>query len=363
MSKSIQNNKVFKCPSCGHDMRHDPVSGRLACADCGHTENACAENADHVDFDFYAVENDPALQDWGVPVKAYMCPGCKGRMVAAAIDQVTDCAFCSGPAAVIDESPGLHPDAMIPFKIDEAQASEKVSEWIGKRYLAPFPFKAEYATGPLTGVYLPYWSFDARVDASYTGQAASSYTDTEINTVTGSDHTETKSKKVKKLRWRFVSGKLEKKFSNVIFSDVAQLDAKTLERLEPYKLNELVKYAPKHLTGFAAARGKSGVASVWNRALDYMGSSIRDEIMDIVKRGADTVGAVNTCAEYTDISYKQLLLPVWIGSYRYKKKVYHVYINGQTGIMFGSSPKSVLKIGLIALALAAVMAAMIFIVL
>jgi hypothetical protein len=78
-----------------------------------------------------------------------------------------------------------------------------------------------------------------------------------------------------------------------------------------------------------------------------------------VKRGSDVVGAVNTCATFSEIAFRQLLLPVWVGSYKYKNKNYHVYINGQTGVMFGESPKSVLKIGMIALAASAVIAALI----
>jgi hypothetical protein len=90
-----------------------------------------------------------------------------------------------------------------------------------------------------------------------------------------------------------------------------------------------------------------------------MGGSVREEVHSTVKRGSDVVGAVNTCATFSEIEFKKLLFPVWIGSYRYKNKNYHVYINGQTGVVFGKSPISVLKIGILALAAAAVIAALI----
>lgn len=361
MSKSIQKYEGFKCPDCGTDMKRDAATGKLSCPTCGHLENACHEDSDNVKFDFAAAENDPALQDWGVPVQTVNCQSCGGKMVVTAMEGASSCAFCASQHVIaLDDRPGIRPDSIIPFKIDETKAKEHVSEWIQKRYLAPFSFKSEYASGQLIGVYQPYWSFDAQVNAGYTGQVANSYMDTEIDTVTNDERTETKKRKVKKLRWRFVTGTLDKKFKNVMFSDTMQLDIKIIEKLEPYKLNELINFSPKYLAGYAAGCCKSGLAAAWKRAQDYMGKTVRHEVRDIVRRGADALGTVNTCAEYNEISYKQLLLPAWIGTYRYKKKNYHIYINGQTGVMFGESPKSVLKIGIIAFAVLAVIAAVIF---
>ncbi len=347
----------FRCPACGADMAHSAMPGGLVCSRCGHTENGCIQDTDVVGFDFSAAENDPSRQNWGVPVRTLICPGCHGRMVAAAIDSIQSCPFCgTSPIVDSDEAPGIRPDDFIPFNVDEAAASRKRSEWIAKCRLAPSSFKRAYVSGPLKGVFLPYWAFNATVKASYVGQTANSYTDTEMSTVSVSGHTEVKPSKVKKLRWRFVSGSLDRNFTNVIYSDVEQLDQKTLARLEPYKLNELTRFAPKNLTGYVAAHAKNGLSEMWQRALAYMGGTVREQVRHTVKRGGDALGAVNTRAEFGDVSFKQWLLPLWIGAYRYKNRIYHVYINGQTGFTFGTSPKSLLKIGLFVLAASAIAA-------
>jgi len=357
---SERNYEDFQCPTCGSSLKHDTPAGSMICPTCGYVENACQENTDNVMFDFAGTENNPSFQDWGVPVQTVICSGCGGKAVVTAPEGSLNCTFCgSQQITALDEAPGIHPDSIIPFKLDRDKAQASISDWINKRYLAPFSFKSEYLPGQFAGIYIPYWSFDAQINAAYTGQAANNYTDMEIDTVTSDDRTDTKKRKVKKLRWRFVAGTIEKKFKNVMFSDTVQLDAKTLENLEPFKLNELVKYSPKHLAGYAAGHCKSGLAQIWKRAQSYMGGLVREEARSTVKRGSDVVGAVNTCATFSEIAFKKLLLPVWITSYKYKNKIYHIYINGQTGMMVGESPKSVLKIGIIALTVAAVVGALI----
>ena len=54
-----------------------------------------------------------------------------------------------------------------------------------------------------------------------------------------------------------------------------------------------------------------------------------------------------------DIRFKHLLMPVWIGSYRFGGKPYQIVVNGQSGEVEGDRPWSAWKIGL-AVALAAI---------
>jgi len=48
----------------------------------------------------------------------------------------------------------------------------------------------------------------------------------------------------------------------------------------------------------------------------------------------------------TNLTFKHIILPIWIASYEYMGKRYHFTINGQTGKAGGQKPISKIKIGL-----------------
>lgn len=362
MDEKVLQSDSFKCPSCGADMKYDPSSGMLNCAFCNRKEEICAVNEDIEEYDFASAESDQSLNDWGTDTKTIQCDNCGGKTVVPANETTASCAFC-GSAKVIstDELPGIKPESLVPFKIDEKNANTLFGAWIKKRKLAPFALKKEYNAGNLKGVYLPYWSYDAKTLSTYTGQAGDYYYDTEMRTVTVNGLTETKPHRVQKIRWRFVSGTYDKTFDDIIFNDSGNVDQKLIEKIEPFHLNELVKYNARFLAGFSAERYKTGLKAVWERAKAHMSRIIRSDIKAIIKRGCDVVGTVNVCTNYTDIKYKHMLLPVWISSYQFRGKVYNFFVNGQTGEVQGSSPKSALKISIIAVIIAAVIAALYFI--
>jgi hypothetical protein len=323
---------------------------------------AVCPDGDREDRDFSALEADASHQDWGFQTNTLRCGGCGVKLVVPAETTLLSCPFCgSSQLIAIEELPGLRPDMVIPFRIDANEAGKRFIRWISRLKMAPFSMKKQYAAGTLSGVYLPYWSFDAKTKTAYTGQAGDYYREKDQNTHTEDGRTEAHQQSEKKTRWRFVSGSYEKAYRGIIYNDASGIKEDVIKKLEPFKLNELEKLAPKHLTGFIAERYSSGPKAAWERAKQFMSGQILDDVRGIVKRGSDVLGAVRICPDYTDIQYRLMLLPVWVSSYTFKNKTYSLYINGQTGEITGSFPKSVLKIFIIILACLAVLAALYFI--
>ena len=56
-------------------------------------------------------------------------------------------------------------------------------------------------------------------------------------------------------------------------------------------------------------------------------------------------------------TFKHVLLPLWLGAFRYSGKTYHVSVNGQNGEVQGERPYSAWKIFLLVLFIAAIGAA------
>jgi hypothetical protein len=64
---------------------------------------------------------------------------------------------------------------------------------------------------------------------------------------------------------------------------------------------------------------------------------------------------------FSALTFKHVLLPLWIAAYRYNNKVYRFLVNGQTGEVVGKAPWSIFKIALLVLALIAISVAFYFI--
>ena len=59
---------------------------------------------------------------------------------------------------------------------------------------------------------------------------------------------------------------------------------------------------------------------------------------------------------YSNITYKYLLVPTWISSFKYKDKIYQFAVNGQTGKVGGKAPVSAWRVILFILAIVGLIA-------
>jgi hypothetical protein len=115
------------------------------------------------------------------------------------------------------------------------------------------------------------------------------------------------------------------------------------DALEPWDLSALEPYQPEFLAGFRAEAYSVELRDGYTEARGYMDRVIlRDVKFDI---GGDRQRVHNIDTQVSDVTFKHILLPVWLAAYRYRGKSYRFVVNGRTGAVQGERPWSAWKIG------------------
>ena len=60
----------------------------------------------------------------------------------------------------------LRPDYVIPFRVSKAQAKEGLKKFMKGKWLAPRIFQNVDRLDSVKGLYVPFWFFNAEVDAT-----------------------------------------------------------------------------------------------------------------------------------------------------------------------------------------------------
>ena len=101
----------------------------------------------------------------------------------------------------------------------------------------------------------------------------------------------------------------------------------------------LGRIARSHATHVAAA-DRNGVGPVRDRA--HMARLIeRDVKFDI---GGDRQRIQDIDTSVKDVTFKHILLPVWLATYKYRGRSFRFVVNGRTGRVQGERPYSAWKI-------------------
>ena len=64
----------------------------------------------------------------------------------------------------------LKPQSLLPFKIARDKAQRCFQDWVASRWFAPGDLKRYAQTeSKLTGMYVPYWTYDSKTMSFYRG--------------------------------------------------------------------------------------------------------------------------------------------------------------------------------------------------
>jgi hypothetical protein len=194
----------------------------------------------------------------------------------------------------------------------------------------------------MTGVYVPYWTFDADTASRYTGQRGEHYYETRTVTVNVNGKSERRTEQVQKTRWYPASGRVSRQFDDVLVIAATSLPARLGEGLEPWDLSALKPYDPSFLAGLQAEGYTIVLADGHETGRKKMDAVIYSDVCRDI--GGDVQRVDNIDTDYDAETFKHILLPVWMAAYKYNGKSFRFLVNGQTGEVQGERPWSVWKI-------------------
>lgn len=336
-SETTEKETDKKCPNCGATVLFDPASGKMHCDYCGYECELPSADAEHevCEIDFESAVNKESCE-WGAEKKSVECKSCGAVSIYDALETAAVCPFCGStqvmPAAT-DKT--IAPGGVCPFVVPKATAGEKFTKWLKRKWFAPKKAKQSANPEAFKGVYLPYWTYDAQTTSNFTAKAGY---DQQVRKKDGGYETHT--------TWRHVNGVYQEFIDDETVLASEQHKKSGIKYCEPFKLSKLVPYNPQLLAGFAAERYSIGLKDGWEIAKTSIQSKLRSNINTYVKHhwGCDRVSSVKFSTLYNNITYKYILLPVWISSFKYKEKTYQFVVNGQTGKVGGNSPVSALRV-------------------
>ncbi len=261
-----------------------------------------------------------------VSLVAVRCRACGGAVAMKAGHLAPQCLFCGADAPVPEEMPtdAVPPELSVAFRITASEAQEAFQDFATSRWLHPGDLRN--ARVELSQLLFPAWLWSGEVEHHYAGLA----------------------------RAATRSGKRPETGTTLITHEAFPIPAS--QTLNTAELVALAPFPCEHAHPFDPSKldvpfelGSLSLRAAHALATQRMHQSDTAQIA-----AATGLSRLRSSCLFHDLVGRPLLLPIWIGAYRYKDTAYRVVINGETGTLTGKGPIAWSK--LIALLLAVMVA-------
>lgn len=350
MADEVSALEKHACPACGAQAEWNPTKQKLVCPFCG------TESPYKIDRDLGKVaEHDlagglrqsaAAERDWKEQRRSVQCQSCRAIMVFEADRVGQNCEFCGSPALVAYEeikSP-IRPEGVLPFKVDRNRVRDDIRRWWRSKWLAPGRLAKAALVDTVKSLYIPYWTFDARVHCPWDAEAGHYY----YVSVEGRD---SKGNRVvrqeRRVRWEPASGVVDRTFDDELVPGTTGVDLNLLRQVEPFPTGECVPYDTAFLSGHVVEHYQVALTEATGASEAQMRSKL--EQLCARQIPGDTYRNLVIHPEFSARTFKHLLVPIWLLVYMFGSRSYQVVVNGYTGRMAGKYPYSPWKIAFLIL--------------
>ena len=330
-------------------MAFDPARSALACTACGHARVLPPPTADAQaealrEQDYLEALRRLAAREPSLEARVVDCPSCGAQTHFAGHVVGDACAFCASPL-LVDQSHVerlIRAQAVLPFAIDKASAQRVFTKWVGSRWFAPNALKATVREADgVKGIYLPWWTYDANTVTTYRGERGTQRRVQEMRPNATTQGGAATTRVV--TDWSPAAGAVAVGFDDMLIAGSPSIAPHLARVLDQWDLSRLRPPADDLLAGFGVEVYRTGLEAGFGRARERMQPAIDAAIRRDIGGDAQRVHGQQSVVD--DIRFKHLLMPVWIGSYRFAGTPYQIVVNGQSGEVEGDRPWSKWKIG------------------
>lgn len=323
----------YKCPCCGGAIEFNSSLQKMKCPYCdtefemsalAELDSALSGKEENLEW------SENAGGEWqegeADGLHSYVCESCGGEIIGDDTLAATACPYCGNPIVMTGQFTGdLKPDYVIPFKLDKKAAKEGLKKHLEGKRLLPKIFKDENHIDEIKGIYVPFWLFDADVEAdiSYKGTKVRVWED-KINR-----YTETSYFGVTR------SGNMS--FANVPADGSSKMDDTLMESIEPFDFADAVDFQTAYLAGYLADKYDVSAEESIPRINTRIKSTTEGAFRSTVS-GYATLETDNSYVRLKNSKAKYTLCPVWLLNTTWNGQKYTFAMNGQTGRFVGDLP-------------------------
>lgn len=338
----------FPCGECGANMRWDPDEDALTCEYCGNRTEVPRAEGTIVER---ALDEAPqAERGLGVELRVAKCGSCGARVTFEGTETSDVCVYCGSPSVLAQEANrnAIRPESLVPLDVSRKDVEEGFRRWIRGRWFRPNALKKQKRFEAV-GIYVPFWTFDARVHSDWSADAGYHYYVTETYTTRENGRTVTKTRQVQRTRWVPAWGSRDDAYDDLLVHASAGQPAGLVSKLGSFETKSLVPYRPEYLAGWRAEEYTVDLEGGWDAGRERIVQQQQSRCGGDVP--GDTYRNLRVQNHLSGVRWKHVLLPIWSLQYRFGGKVYTVLIHGQTGRIVGKAPWSWAKILLLVLAI------------
>lgn len=333
------------CPACGAQAEWNPSKQKLVCPFCGTESPYQAERAaGHVaEIDLATTLRDLPEDErgWQTERRSVQCQSCKAVMVYDPQRVGQNCEFCGSPALVsYDEIKApIRPHGVLPFRIDRHRVRDDMRRWWRSKWLAPGALAKRSLVDTVHSLYIPYWTFDARVRCPWDAEAGHYY---YVNVEGRDSQGRRVVRQEQRVRWEPASGVIDHVFDDEPVPGTQGLDLGLLRKVEPFPTGECVPYDTAFLSGHVVEHYKVVLLDAARQSQEQMHAKLLELCAAAVP--GDTHRNLRIFPQYSGQTFKHVLVPLWLLTYNFRRTAYHVIANGYTGKIAGEYPYSWWKV-------------------